>query len=307
MARLGLERTVVDAGVYERTVRRFREAGVALPTLGQLRDPATIPAAIRARLREVDPDARHPLNLFRVHWFNAASRRGIAAAPEHVELPPALTGVRARVVLALGDRFPMIHAHKVLAAYGCLVPRVVTGQFDPTRHRAIWPSTGNYCRGGVAISRIMNCHGVAILPEGMSKERFSWLERWVGDPVDITLPDGVTTTTGDAEGEILETRPVALVRSDVESALAAINTAYNQVSSDISLAQAGADQKLVQSKTAVEIETLKAQAEVEPLNALAAQLTELKSSSPDALRAYVRNVRLKVYGQTQHAILEAKS
>lgn len=182
MAKLGLERTVVDGEVYARTVKRFKEAGVVLPTLSQLRDPATIPAGVRARLPEVDPDTAHPLNLFRVHWFNDASRRGIAAVPEHLELPPALTGVPARIVLALGNRFPMIHAHKVLAAYGCLVPRVVTGQFDPTRHRAIWPSTGNYCRGGVAISRILGCRGVAVLPENMSQERFDWLDKWVGNP-----------------------------------------------------------------------------------------------------------------------------
>ena len=91
---------------------------------------------------------------------------------------------------------------------------------------------------------------------------------------------------------------------EVESALAAINTAYNQVSSDISLAQAGADQKLVQSKTAVEIETLKAQAEVEPLKALADQLLELQCSGPDALPAYVRNVRLALFNQARRAILE---
>ena len=91
---------------------------------------------------------------------------------------------------------------------------------------------------------------------------------------------------------------------EVESALAAINTAYNQVSSDISLAQAGADQKLVQSKTAVEIETLKAQAEVEPLKAVADQLRELKKSGPDALPAYVRNVRLKLFSEARRAIVE---
>jgi len=190
MARLGLERSVVDAGVYERTVARFREAKVALPTLAQLRDPATIPAAIRARLADVDPDAPHPLNLFRVHWYNDASRRGLAAVPEHLELPSALTGVSARIVLALGNRFPMINAHKVLAAYGCLVPRVVTGQFDPTRHRAVWPSTGNYCRGGVAISRILGCRGVAVLPENMSRERFDWLDRWVAAPEDVVKTPG---------------------------------------------------------------------------------------------------------------------
>ena len=92
-------------------------------------------------------------------------------------LPRELTGVDARIVVALGDRFPMIGAHKVLAAYGCLAPRLVTGQFDPTRQRAVWPSTGNYCRGGVAISRLLGCRGVAVLPEGMSRERFDWLEQ----------------------------------------------------------------------------------------------------------------------------------
>jgi cysteine synthase len=86
----------------------------------------------------------------------------------------------------------MIRAHKVLAAYGCLAPRVVTGQFDPTSQRAIWPSTGNYCRGGVAISRLMQSHGVAVLPEGMSKERFDWLDEWVLDPAtDIIRTPGV--------------------------------------------------------------------------------------------------------------------
>jgi cysteine synthase A len=190
MARLGLESKVVDQETYARTLGRFREAGVVLPTLGQVADPSTVPAAIRERLAAVDPDAAHPLNLFRVHWFNDASRRGLAAVPGHLELPPALTGVPARIVLALGDRFPMIHAHKVLAAYGCLVPRVVTGQFDPTRHRAVWPSTGNYCRGGVAISRILGCRGVAVLPENMSQERFDWLDRWVADPGDVVRTPG---------------------------------------------------------------------------------------------------------------------
>ena len=91
---------------------------------------------------------------------------------------------------------------------------------------------------------------------------------------------------------------------DVESALAAINTAHNQVSSDISLAQAGADQKLTQSKRAVEIETLKAEAEVEPLRALAGQLRELKKNGPDALNTYVRNVRLRLFSQARRVVLE---
>jgi cysteine synthase len=190
MKRLGIEREIVDRGVYEHSVARFREAGIVLPTFTQLADPAHIAAGTHEALAAIDPDAPHPLNLYRVHWYNDSSRRHRAPTPGHLVLPASLTGVEARIVVALGDRFPMIRAHKVLAAYGCLAPRIITGQFDPTAHRAIWPSTGNYCRGGVAISRIMNCHGVAILPEGMSEERFSWLERWVGEPGDIVRTPG---------------------------------------------------------------------------------------------------------------------
>jgi cysteine synthase len=190
MRRLGLERELVDAGVRDRAVTRFREAGIVMPTFAQLADPDTIPDGVSARLAGLDPDAPAAANLFRAHWFNDASRSGRASVPQHLVLPRELTGVEAPIVIALGDRFPMIGSHKVIAAYGCLAPRIVTGQFDPTRHRAIWPSTGNYCRGGVAISRIMGCRGVAVLPEGMSRERFEWLERWVADPADIIRTPG---------------------------------------------------------------------------------------------------------------------
>ena len=190
MAMLGLEREVVGRDVYDRAVARFRDSGILLPTLAQLADPPWIPGAVQSRLASVDPDAADPLNLFRVHWFNGAERRERVAVPEHLVLPPELTGVSAPIVVLLGDRFPMIGAHKVLAAYGCLAPRIVTGQFDPTAHKAVWPSTGNYCRGGVAISRIMGCRGVAVLPEGMSRERFEWLERWVADPGDVIRTPG---------------------------------------------------------------------------------------------------------------------
>jgi cysteine synthase len=190
MARLGLEREMVDRGVYERTVGRFREAKIALPTFAQLAEPSSIPASVRAALASVAPDEPHPLNLFRVHWYNDAARTGTVDTPGHLVLPESLTGVKAPIVVALGSRFPMIRAHKVLAAYGCLAPRIVTGQFDPTAHKAVWPSTGNYCRGGVAISRIMGCRGVAVLPEGMSAERFRWLEEWVADPADIIRTPG---------------------------------------------------------------------------------------------------------------------
>jgi cysteine synthase len=181
---------ITDRATYERAVQRLREARVALPTFDELADPSRIPPALTAALAAVAPDDAHPLNLFRVHWWNDASRRGRASVPEHVVLPESFTGVPAPIVVALGNRFPMIAAHKVLAAYACLAPRLVSGQFDPTRQRAIWPSTGNYCRGGVAISRLLDCRGVAVLPENMSAERFRWLDRWVVEPGDTIRTPG---------------------------------------------------------------------------------------------------------------------
>jgi cysteine synthase len=190
MTSLGLERHVVDHEVYGRTVDWFRDAGIVLPTFAELAAPGSIPAGIRDSLAGVKPDEADPRNLFRVHWYNDRARTGQDSLPVHVVLPRELTGVDARIVVAIGELFPMIRAHKVLAAYGCLAPRVITGQFDPARDRAIWPSTGNYCRGGVAISRLMGCRGVAVLPEGMSRERFAWLEDWVMDPEDIIRTPG---------------------------------------------------------------------------------------------------------------------
>src|SRR6266851_8797343 len=192
MKNLGVEQTVIDAGAYEHAVKRFREEGIGLPTFAQLADPSLIPDHIQDGLARVDRDGPDPLNLYRVHWYNQANRArpGPAGVPEHIVFPSELTGVEAPIVALLGNRFPMIRAHKVLAAYACLAPRIVTGQFDPTTHRAVWPSTGNYARGGVAISRIMGCRGVAVLPEQMSRARFAWLESWVADPSDIIRTPG---------------------------------------------------------------------------------------------------------------------
>ena len=190
MTSLGLEHDVIDRDTYHRTVDWFRSAGILLPTFAQLAAPATLPEEILRSLAGVQADQADPRNLFRVHWYNDRDRAGQAAVPVHVVLPAELTGVPARIVVALGDLFPMIRAHKVLAAYGCLVPRIVTGAFDPAWDRAVWPSTGNYCRGGVAISALLGCRGVAVLPEGMSRERFAWLEDWVTDPGDIIRTPG---------------------------------------------------------------------------------------------------------------------
>ncbi|MBO68881.1 MAG: pyridoxal-5'-phosphate-dependent protein subunit beta [Acidiferrobacteraceae bacterium] len=189
-SRYGLVTDIQDPSIYKRAVSRFRDTKIKLPKFAQLSDPQTIPAEVKNALLEVSIDSAHPLNLFRVHWYNRLGSRSWSNLPDYIELPPELTGVEARIVLLFGDRFPMIRAHKVLAAYACLVPRVVTGQFDPTYHRAVWPSTGNYARGGIAISRIMGCRGVAVLPENMSTERFNWLEKWVANSDDIVRTQG---------------------------------------------------------------------------------------------------------------------
>lgn len=213
MRRLGLERDLVDPAVLARTEERFREAGIALPTFAELADPTTIPAPILAGLAEVDPDAPDPRNLYRAHWFLGPDRRGLTDVPAHVVLPRTLTGVDAPIVVLLADRFPMIRSHKVLAAYGCLVPRLVTGQFDPTTQRAVWPSTGNYCRGGVAISRILGCRGVAVLPEGMSQERFDWLADWVTDPSDVIRTPGTESNVKEIYDRctVLDREPDAVI------------------------------------------------------------------------------------------------
>jgi cysteine synthase len=182
----GLADRVLDEASLANSVGRFRDQGIVLPTFAQLADPSTIPAEVAASLAGVDKNAPDARNLWRVHWYNdlAGERVGV---PDHVVLPPPLTGVESPIIVVFGDRFPMITAHKVLAAYSCLAPRVVSGQFDPTRHRAIWPSTGNYARGGIAISRIMASRGVAILPAGMSQERFDWLDRWCANPAEDVI------------------------------------------------------------------------------------------------------------------------
>ena len=187
---IGLERNIVDRQVRDRAAEYFSALGIRLPRLQDLADPRNAKWRVPSDLVSVDPDSADARNLFRVHWHNAADRRSLAKIPEHIILPNELTGVEAKIIVAIGNRFPMIRAHKVLTAYGCLVPRLVTGQFDPTRHRAVWPSTGNYCRGGVAISTILGCRSVAVLPEGMSRERFQWLEKWVREPSDIVRTPG---------------------------------------------------------------------------------------------------------------------
>ena len=167
--------TVVDPEVRARAVARYRERGIVLPTFAQMRDPSLVPENVRDRLRGIGLWDLDPLNLFRITWKNEPRETGgLYGDVNAIELPPALTGVDARIVALVGKWFPT-GAHKVGAAYGCLAPVIVSGGFDPTFHKAVWPSTGNYCRGGAFDSYLMDCTAVAILPEEMSRERFDWL------------------------------------------------------------------------------------------------------------------------------------
>jgi len=172
--------TKIDLTVHkeslERAVERMRKQNIILPTFAQMKNPELIPGKVKDELRNVGLWDVHPRNLFRITWHNQpVEKGGDFGGANYLELPSSLTGTKARVIGLVGKWFPT-GAHKVGAAYGCLVPRLVTGQFDPTRQKAVWPSTGNYCRGGAYDSALMGCESIAILPQGMSRERFDWLK-----------------------------------------------------------------------------------------------------------------------------------
>ena len=157
-------------------IERARERNIIIPTIAEMRNPELIPEKIKEGLKNVGLWDINPLNLFRVTWKNEPKEfGGLFGKPNYIVLPSELTGVKARILLMAGKYFPT-GCHKVGASFGCLVPPLVTGQFDSSYHKAVWPSTGNYCRGGAFNSKLLSCYSIAILPEGMSRERFEWLE-----------------------------------------------------------------------------------------------------------------------------------
>jgi cysteine synthase A len=164
----------IHADVVKRTAARCRKHGITIPTFEQLRHPDRIPKAVTAKLAGVGLWDVNPVNLYRITWKNDVATGGFGPV-NFVEVPRAVTGVKARIVGLVGKYFPT-GAHKVGAAFGCLVPRLVSGEFDPEKHKAVWPSTGNYCRGGAFDCALLDCASVAILPEQMSRERFEWLK-----------------------------------------------------------------------------------------------------------------------------------
>ncbi len=165
----------VDHKVLEKTVKQCKEKGIVIPTFEEMRNPEKIPQHIKDKVKNVGLWDIDPINLFRITWRNDV-KTGLYGDVNAFELPSSLTGTKARVVGIIGKYFPT-GAHKVGAAFGCLVPRLVSGKFDPSTQKAVWPSTGNYCRGGAFDSVILGCTPVAILPQDMSKERFEWLHK----------------------------------------------------------------------------------------------------------------------------------
>ena len=181
----------IDKARRARAVQRARERNIVIPTYAQMKDPSKIPAKVKEELKGIGLWDIHPRNLFRITWHNqpvasggtpSTSLRTGFGGVNYLELPSTLTGTPARIIAIVGKWFPT-GAHKVGAAFSCLVPRLVTGQFDPTTQKAVWPSTGNYCRGGAYDSALLACDSIAILPEGMSKERFEWLSKVAGETI----------------------------------------------------------------------------------------------------------------------------
>ena len=167
----------------ENNIKKARENGVIIPTLEQMKHPEKTPEKIQEKLKDVGLWDVNPLNLFRITWKNEPKEKGgLFGKPNYIELPSELTGVPARIVCMIGKWFPT-GCHKVGASFGCLAPRLVTGQFDSTRQKAVWPSTGNYCRGGAFNSKLLAVDSIAILPEGMSRERFDWLSKIAGEVI----------------------------------------------------------------------------------------------------------------------------
>jgi cysteine synthase A len=211
----GARKAMIDLSIMEdrleRTVERARERNIIIPTFAQMKDPGLISPEIKERLASVglwDVDA---LNLFRITWKNEpVETGGEFNGVNYLELPPALTGVPCRILALVGKWFPT-GAHKVGATFGCLVPRLVTGQFDPTTDKAVWPSTGNYCRGGAYDATLLACESIAILPEGMSRERFEWLAKVAGEVIATPGSESNVKEIFDKTWELRETREDVVV------------------------------------------------------------------------------------------------
>jgi len=171
----------INKTILEKNIKKAKENGIIVPTFEQMREPKTVPSSIKERLKKTGMWDVDPINLFRITWKNEpVEKGGLFGEPNYIELPPELTGVETKIICLAGKYFPT-GCHKVGASFGCLAPRLITGQFDASAQKAVWPSTGNYCRGGAFNSKLLAVDSVAILPEGMSRERFDWLKTIAGE------------------------------------------------------------------------------------------------------------------------------
>jgi cysteine synthase len=206
----------VNESQRKRNIERCKEKGIVLPTYAQMRDPARIPETYKWELKGVGLWEVHSRNLFRVTWHNEPKESGgLFGGVNVLELPSSLTGTKARIVGLVGKWFPT-GAHKVGAALSCLLPELVTGRFDPSTEKAVWPSTGNYCRGGAYISRLLSCPSVAILPAGMSKERFEWLKTMAEEVIATPGCESNVKEIFDKCAELRATRPDAVIFNQFE-------------------------------------------------------------------------------------------
>lgn len=200
-----IDLSINDRGL-EKAAERARQRGIIIPTFEQMKNPERAPETILERLTEIGLWDIDPANLFRITWKNEPKEHGgVFDGVNTIEFPSSLTGVEARVIALVGKWFPT-GAHKVGATFGCLVPRLVTGQFDPARDKAVWPSTGNYCRGGAYDSTLLACESIAILPEGMSQERFDWLANVAGEVIATPGTESNVKEIFDKTWELRETR-----------------------------------------------------------------------------------------------------
>lgn len=178
---------MIDLAIHEdqlkRSIERARERNIIIPTFEQQKNPDEIPEKIKNELKGVGLWDINSLNLFRITWKNEPVDSGGGFGDvNYMEIPSEISGVDARIIALVGKWFPT-GAHKVGATFGCLVPKLITGQFDPTYQKAVWPSTGNFCRGGAYDATLLAAESIGILPEEMSRERFDWLSKVAGEVI----------------------------------------------------------------------------------------------------------------------------
>ena len=211
---------MIDLTMHEERLQhaidRAKERNILIPTFAQMQNPALIPENVKKALKSVGLWDVNPLNLFRISWHNEPTMQGGGfGGVNFIELPSALTGVDARIIVMCGKWFPT-GCHKVGASFGCLAPRLVTGQFDPTYNKAVWPSTGNYCRGGAYNSKLLGCDSIAILPAEMSRERFEWLSRIAGEVIATPGCESNVKEIFDKTWELRRTREDVIIFNQFE-------------------------------------------------------------------------------------------